>query len=270
MSRSEQWQVTLEAAELYERYPARYILGPWVRLLVGAAGLAAGDRVLDVACGTGIVTRIAAQRVDPGGRVVGIDLNPGMIAVAQSLPAPVGASIEWIERSALDLQFPDASFDVVLCQQGLQFFPDRLVALREMRRVLHQGGRMALSVWTGIGPYHGAVGEVLARLVGDAASIKFCSSRQVPTKEELQLLATQAGFSDVEVRVSRLDIHLPAPDEFILNHLSGTPVAPKIAAANPEVRQKIATSVKEQLRRYTDADGVTYPEETHVLTGRAQ
>ena len=83
MSRPEQWQVTPEAAELYERYPARYILGPWVRLLVGAAGLAAGDRVLDVACGTGIVTRIAAQRVDPGGRVVGIDLNPGMIAVAQ-------------------------------------------------------------------------------------------------------------------------------------------------------------------------------------------
>ena len=75
-----------------------------------------------------LVTRIAAQRVGAAGRVVGVDLNPGMIAVARSLPAPAGAPIEWLERSALDLQLPDASFDAVLCQQGLQFFPDKLKA----------------------------------------------------------------------------------------------------------------------------------------------
>src|SRR5947207_6029073 len=97
------------------------------------------------------------------GRVVGIDLNPGMIAVARSLPAPTGAPVEWFERSALDLRLPDAGFEAVLCQQGLQFFPDKLVALREMRRVLYHGGRLALSVWTGVGPYHSAVGEVLTR-----------------------------------------------------------------------------------------------------------
>jgi SAM-dependent methyltransferase len=153
MSEHEQWQVTAEAAELYERYPARYILGPWAPLLVDAAALARGERVLDVACGTGLVARIAAQRVGPAGRVVGVDLNPGMIAVARSLPAPIATPIEWLERSALDLRLPDASFDAVLCQQGLQFFPDKLVALGQMRRVLVHGGRLALSVWTGIGPY---------------------------------------------------------------------------------------------------------------------
>jgi SAM-dependent methyltransferase len=266
----EPWQVTAEAAELYERYPARYILGPWAPLLVDAARLAAGERALDVACGTGVVARIAAQRVGPGGRVVGVDLNPGMIAVAASLPALVGAPIEWLERSAVDLQLPDASFDVVLCQQGLQFFPDKLVALREMRRVLDHGGRLALSVWTGIGPYHVAVGDVLARFVGNAAATKFCSSRQVPTRDELYRLATDAGFSDVEVHVSRLDIHLPRLDQFVLDHLRGTPVAPMIAAAGPEVRKKIGASAMEQLRRYADGDGATYPEETHVMTGRVQ
>jgi SAM-dependent methyltransferase len=122
MNTQEQWQLTLKAAELYEHYPARYILGPWAPLLVDAARVAAGERVLDVACGTGVVARAAAKRVGATGRVVGVDLNLGMIAVARSLPATNDGPIEWFERSALDLRFENASFDVVLCQQGLQFF----------------------------------------------------------------------------------------------------------------------------------------------------
>ena len=265
-----QWQLSAEAAELYERYVARYILGPWAPLLVDAAGLAAGECALDVACGTGVVARIAAQRVGPGGRVVGLDLNPGMIAVARSLPAPVGAPIEWLERSAVDLLLPDASFDVVLCQQGLQFFPDKLVALREMRRVLVHGGRLALSVWNSTGVYNAAVGEALARFVGEVAAIKFCASRQVPSREELQRFITEAGFSEVEVRVSRMDIHLPHLDKFILDHLAGTPVAPFIAAARPDTRKTMAANITEQLQQYADGDGVTYPEETHVVTARTR
>ena len=88
MNKHQPWHLTAEAAELYERYVARYILGPWAPLLVDAACLAAGERVLDVACGTGVVTRAAAKRVGPAGQVVGVDLNPGMIRVARSLPAP--------------------------------------------------------------------------------------------------------------------------------------------------------------------------------------
>lgn len=266
MTTHEQWQLTLEAAELYEHCPARYILGPWAPLLVDAANLALDERVLDVACGTGVVTRIAAKRVGPTGRVVGVDLNPGMIAVAQSLPAPAGARIEWLERSALDLRLEDASFDVVLCQQGLQFFPDKVVALREMHRVLNHGGRLALSVWNSTGLYNNAVGDALARLVGNEVAVRFNASRQVPTAEDLRSLATEAGFSAVDVRVSRIDVHLPRLDKFVLDHLAATPVASAIAAADPEARKKIGASVMEQLRRYTDGDGVTYPEETHVLT----
>src|SRR5262249_55507945 len=192
---------------------------------------------------------------------------PGMIRVARSLPAPIGAPVEWLERSALDLRLGDASFDVVLCQQGLQFFPDRALALREMRRVLDHSGRLALSVWKGVGAYREAVGDSLARLISAESASRFCASRQVPTEEDLRL-ATRAGFSDVQVRVDRIDIHLPRLDEFTLNHLAGTPAADGLAGATPEAREKLAASVLKQLQRYADGDGVTYPEEAQVLTAR--
>jgi len=127
--------------------------------LVDAAHLAGGERVLDLACGTGVVTRIAAQRVGPQGRVTGVDLNTGMISVARSLPAPDGGPVEWLEGSALAIPLPDASVNVVLCQQGLQFFLDKALALLEMRRVLDRGGRLALSVWSSTGVYNSAVGK---------------------------------------------------------------------------------------------------------------
>ena len=95
---------------------------------------------------------------------------------------------------------------MVLCQQGLQFFPDKAAALREMRRVLSHGGRLALSVWTSAGLYNSAVGEALAQFVGNETAVRFCASRQAPTKEELQRLPTEAGFSAVDVRVSRINV----------------------------------------------------------------
>ena len=268
MAKNGQWQLSAEAAELYERYVARYILGPWAPLLVDVAHVGVGERVLDVACGTGVVARAAAERVGSAGRVIGVDLNSGMIAIARSLPTPIGASIEWVERSALDLRLQDATMDVVLCQQGLQFFPDKALAMREMRRVLARGGRLALSVWNGVGLYNSAVGEALIRFVSDAAALQFCASRQVPTKEELRRLATEAGFSAVDVRVSRINVHLPRLHKFTLDHLSATPLAPLIAATEPAAREKIGASVMKELQHYADGEGVTYPEETHVLTAR--
>jgi len=270
MAKDEQWHMSAEAAELYERIPARYILGPWAPLLVSAAAVTSGDRVLDVACGTGVVTRIAAQRAGPKGRAVGVDLNPGMIAVAKSLPAPDGAAVEWLERNALDLQLKDASFDVVLCQQGVQFFPDKLVALKEMRRVLVDGGRLAFSVWNNTGLYNIAVGEALAAFVDSDTADRFCASRKAPGRDELLRLTTEAGFSAVEISVSRIEVHLPSLDEFVLDHLSATPVAAAVSAADAGARKRVGEHVKQQLQRYAESDGVTYPEETHVVTARVQ
>jgi hypothetical protein len=139
-----------------------------------------------------------------------------------------------------------------------------------MRRVLDRGGSLALSVWKGVGAYHQAVGDALARFISAEAAARFCASRQVPTKEDLQRLATEGSFANVEVRIDRIDIHLPRIAEFTLEHLAGSPVAQSIAAAPPDARAKVAASVTKQLQHYADGDGVTYPEETQVLTARVQ
>ena len=268
MSKHEQWHLSPDAAERYQQVVVRYILGPWAPLLVDAAGLSARERVLDLACGTGVVARAAAERVGSDGHVVGIDLNPGMIAVARRLPVAIGATVQWIECSALDLRLTDASFDVVLCQQGLQFFPDKPLAMREMRRVLARGGRIALSVWNSTGCYNCAVREALAKFVSDDVAVRFCASRQAPGKEELKCLATDAGFAAVEVQVKTLVVHLPRPEKFALDHLAATPVATNLAAVGSEVCEQIGAAVRKQLRSYWDGDGVTFPEETYFVTAR--
>jgi SAM-dependent methyltransferase len=161
MPQPEQWQLHGNAAELYERYVVPYFLGPWAPGLVELAALQQGERVLDLACGTGVVARLAAPHVGATGHVTGLDLNAGMLAVARALPPPSGASITWVEGSAIAMDLPDASFDVIISQQGFQFFPDQPAALREMHRVLVPGGRVLLSVRKSAGPYNIAVGEAL-------------------------------------------------------------------------------------------------------------
>ncbi|MER8800707.1 methyltransferase domain-containing protein [Mesorhizobium sp. M0998] len=124
MAQQEQWQLEGSAADLYERYLVPAITALWAADLMDRAAPQSGERILDVACGTGVVARSAAERMGSG-QVVGLDINTGMLAVARSLPRGAGARIDWHEGSALEMPFPDSAFDLVLCQLGLQFFPDR-------------------------------------------------------------------------------------------------------------------------------------------------
>jgi SAM-dependent methyltransferase len=266
---SGQWQLEGSAAEIYERTAARYILGPWAQGLVDLAGIGAGEHVLDLACGTGAVARVAAERVGSAGSVTGLDLNAGMIAVARSLPPPRGATIAWVERSAQDTGLPDASFDAVLCQQGLQFFPDKPEALREARRVLVPGGRIAMSVWRTTGVYNAAVGRALARHVGSDASARFCASRKVPEDRELIGFAAAAGLREAELHLRERTVRLPSVERFVLSHLAGTPVAAELRAAGDTARAALAREVAQELFAYRAGDGVAFPEEITVITARA-
>jgi ubiquinone/menaquinone biosynthesis C-methylase UbiE len=137
-----------------------------------------GERALDVACGTGSVARHVAPLVGAAGQVVGLDISPAMLAVARALPASAGAPIAWQEGNAIRLDLPDDAFELVLCQQGLQFFPDRAAALREMRRVLTAGGRVAISVWQALQrhPVYAALFHATARHLGttiDTVDVSF-------------------------------------------------------------------------------------------------
>jgi ubiquinone/menaquinone biosynthesis C-methylase UbiE len=268
MSRHEQWQIEGNAADLYERYAARHILGPWAPGLIEAAAVRKGDRVLDLACGTGVVARLAAARVGETGQVTGLDLNAGMLATARSLPLPPGAPVEWVQASALDTQLPDRSFDVVLCQQGVQFFPDRLAALREVSRVLAPDGRIAISVWRATGIYNSAVGDALSRYLGGEIAARFCASRRAPSGDDLVATAVQAGFHSVKVQVQSLLVRLPSPEAFVPGHLAATPVAADFRATDDAARAAVSRHVAQALAMHNDGDGIAFPEEINVMTAR--
>ena len=159
------------AAELFQRYIVPRITSLWGKDLVDRACVRVGESVLDVACGTGVVTRLAAQR-SGNGRVVGLDLNADMLRVARGVAPVDGVSIEWCEGSALALPFEEGAFNIVLCQLGLQFFPDKSLALHEMARVLSFGGQALLSVFTSIErtPVAYVFANALDRHLGEGAS----------------------------------------------------------------------------------------------------
>ena len=264
MSEASGFQVSGNAAELYERYAVPYVLAPWAPELVELAALQRGDRVLDLACGTGVVARLAAPQVGATGQVIGMDLNAGMIAVARTLPAPAGRPIMWVEGSAMAIELPDASVDVILCQQGLQFFPEKLVALREMHRVLVSGGRVLLSVWKSAGPYNIAVAEALERHVDAETAKKYRASRMVPNAEDLRQWLVEAGFREVRIRPSAMTIRFPAIETFVLRHLSSSPVAGAVAALSDAQRVVLAKQVRAALHSFADGDGVAVPDETNI------
>ena len=270
MSEQSGYQVNRNAADLYEQYAVPYVMGPWAPELIELAALSSGERVLDLACGTGLLARLAAPRVGTTGQVTGLDFNAGMLAVARSLPAPSGAAITWMEGSAVAMNLSDASFDVILCQQGLQFFPDKLVALREMHRVLVPAGRVLLSVWKLAGPYNVAVGEALERQAGAEAASKYRASRIVPDADALRRVLAEARFREAHIRPSMMMIRLPQIEGFVLSHLSASPVASAVAALSIEKRAALATQVKEALQPYADGDDVVVPDETNIAIAHTQ
>jgi ubiquinone/menaquinone biosynthesis C-methylase UbiE len=136
------------APQLYERYTVPNLARPQTELMFAHVALQAGDRVLDAACGTGIVTRVAVQRWGNLGHIVGVDLNPGMLNVARANTPATSIPLAWLQGDVCALPFAHGSFDVVLCNQGLQYAQDTLAALREIHRVLMPEGRLAFTVWS--------------------------------------------------------------------------------------------------------------------------
>jgi ubiquinone/menaquinone biosynthesis C-methylase UbiE len=262
MPQHEQFELRGNAAELYERYAVPYILGPWAPGLIEAAALRPGERVLDLACGTGVVTRLAAEKVGPTGHVTGLDLNAGMLAVARSLPP--GATIQWVLGSAVAMSLPDATFDAVVCQQGIQFFPDQPAALREMHRVLVPGGRVCISVWKSAGQYNIAVGDALEQHVDAATANRYRASMIVPQAEALRQMLADTGFRDVQIRVSKMTLRFPPMETFVLCHLAGNPVAEAVAALSEEKRTALAKQVSRALQPYAEGEGTAVPYEIHI------
>ncbi|MGH2550465.1 MAG: methyltransferase domain-containing protein, partial [Thermomicrobiales bacterium] len=238
--------------------------------LVEIAGIKPGDRVLDVACGTGVSTRVAAERAGVTGRVVGLDFSAAMLGIARELPPAAGADIEWIEANALSMPLPDASFNVAICQQGLQQIPDRVAALREIRRVLEPASRFVGCVW---GPLEGNPGmHALVQALGRHVSPAAADNRRAPfalsDSENLRGLLVEAGFRDVQIQTLTIIAGFTSSDDQVDGEFEATPLS-TVAGVTVEMRDAIRRDVRAAVARYTDGDQLNLPMEVHFALGQA-
>lgn len=230
-------------AETYERHFVPALFAPMTSLLVEAAALRPVERVLDLACGTGVVARRVAPLVSTSGQVTGFDLNPAMLAVAEAAAAADGLSIAWCQGTVEVLPFQGATFDLVLCQHGLQFVPDRARALREMRRVLVPGGRLVVAVWQGLDRHPGfaALHEIIQRHLGGPG---LGGPFALGNADELRGLLDQAGFADVAIDTGSFTARFPVPEQFVALQISAAAAAiPSITHLDADSRQRLTERV---------------------------
>jgi len=258
-------QSVASVAEVYERYMVPAAFSLWAADLIALLSLQPGSRVLDVACGTGIVARTAVHHTGATGGIVGLDLHAGMLAVARK-QEPTGA---WVQGSATVLPFPTSAFDVVVCQQGVQFFPNRLSALREMHRVLRPGGRVALVVWGPLAhnPGHAALAQELAHHMGTAVAAVLYTSFSLGDAEAFSQLLEQAGFRDVVLSRSVKTLRFASPEAFVRVWVQGSVLGRAGVKVRDDVLKAMIREVTAALRPYINAEGLGVPIVAHLAVG---
>lgn len=254
------------APENYQRYFVPVIGGPFAEDLIVEAALRPGERVLDVACGTGVVARLSAEGVGPSGTVAALDLNPAMLSVARSVPS-TGAAIRWYETTAESIPLPDDAFDVVLCQLGLQFVADKSAALREMRRVLAPGGR-AFVTTPPPNAFFDVLDEAITRHVGSEAGafVRMVFSLKDPAI--IDRLFRDAGLADVSVRTYAKDLRLPEAREFLWQYVHSTPLTSMLASLDAARIAALEREVVDRWAQWSDADGMKYEQGMNVSKAR--
>lgn len=257
-------QAQVDAANAYEALFVPALFGQWARKVVDAAGITPGQRVLDVACGTGVLAREAAARAGSTGSVVGIDPGAGMTAVAKQL-AP---AIEWRQGVAESLPFPDESFDIVVSQFGLMFFADRGQALREMLRVLTDGGRLAVAVWDSLEnvPAYAAEVELVERLAGRQAADGLRAPFVLGDREDLATLFSEAGVSSVQITTHQGVADFPDIRTMVEADLRGWLPVMGVTLSEDQI-DRILREARTALGSYAGADGrAAFPLSAHVVT----
>ncbi len=245
------FQLAQQQATAYETFTRIFMDGS-AQLLTEGAQLRAGDVVLDLACGTGLVARHAIGLVSPNGRVVGADINEAMLEVARANTSVV----EWAQSPADDLPFDDDTFTHVICQQGLQFFPDLGEAMRETMRVLRPGGALIATVWAT--PGHNPYIENQLRLLTELdPSVTASVQRATPARADdfLRSAAQTAGFPDVEVTILEHNVDVADFETWFLAQTGGTPWGPSLAALSDAARHELASAMADAIRLYAMPDG---------------
>lgn len=252
-------------AENYENYFVPAIGAPVATDLIRVAALSLGERVLDVGCGTGVVTRLAAERTRT--RAAGLDPNPGMLAVARSI-TPAEMSIDWHEAGAETIPLPDEAFDVVLCQMALQFVPDKASAVREMYRVLAPDGRLALNTPGEMAELFSIMEGALARHLSAEAAGFFRAVFSLSDPGEVQALLKAGGFRETAVQTTTVPLRLPPPGEFLWQYLHSTPLAETLHQMDDGRLAALERDVLDHARDLIEDGGVPVRQDIVVATAR--
>ena len=254
--------------EIYERVLVEPLFRPFAEALVDRLSPAQGDSLIDVACGTGIVARIARKRLGPAAQVVAVDVAPPMLAVART----VDTSIDWREGNATALPVPEGeSFSLLACHQGLQFFPDKPSAAREMRRVLAPNGRAAIACWRSIQdiPASLELNEIAERHVGPIVD----SRHSFGSADGLRTLLTDSGFHNVNVETFSHDVRFPDGTLFAtLNAMAVIGMTERGKTLNAGERGELAGQIAAEshavIARYTKNGEFVMPLSTNIATAR--
>lgn len=255
-------QLSQSAADVYEEFFVPALFQKWAEIISDTAKLAEGDHVLDIACGTGALSRAVLEKVRPDGRVTGLDLSEGMLATAKRVE-PV---ISWQQGAAESLPFDDASFDAVVSQFGLMFFSDRAKGLAEMWRVLKEGGPLTVAVWDSLEntPGYAAAADLLQRLFGDEVANEIRGPYSLGNIEELRQLFDDAGIRPVDIQTRSAMTYYPSIEDWMHLDVKGWTIGDMITDAQYEL---LVEEAKKDLARFVQDDGqAAFPSPAHIVT----
>lgn len=255
--------------QMYERWLVGPLFRPWAEIALAEVGLTPGDRVLDVACGTGILARVAMERLGRGGHVVGIDVSPDMLAVARA-EAP---DIDWREGNAASLPLAEGEqFDIVACQQGLQFFPDKAAAAFEMRRATASGGRLAVATWRSDEevPFYYELRRIAERHLGSISDARYGFGDAV----RLESLFGEASFHDITARILSRTIRFEEGAAFVrMNTMALVGMSEAGKAMSDEERKRVVEVIVGEsmpaLQGYSEGPALTFEVKTNLVTATA-
>lgn len=259
-------QAQIDAGNAYEALFVPALFAQWAPKVADAAQIGPDQRVLDVACGTGILAREVSSRIGSSGRITGIDPSPGMVAVAKQL-AP---SIEWREGVAESLPFPDRSFDAVVSQFGLMFFTDRRQAVREMLRVLTPGGRLAVAVWDSLDniPAYASEVALLEQTSGREAADALRAPFVLGNRKELATLFSEAGVASAQITTLHGTARFPSIRTMVEADLRGWLPVVGVILTEDQIGH-ILQEAEQALSPYATADGqATFDLSAHLVTAK--
>jgi SAM-dependent methyltransferase len=271
---------TPNPAQAYQSYFGPAIFEPLAERMLAVAAPAAGEHVIDVACGTGIVTRRAAAHAGPGGRVVGVDISPAMIETARAIePDDDGsAPIDYREGDGTALREPSGAYDLAYCHQGLQFFPDRPAGAGELRRVVRAGGRAVVAVWQGIDrhPLYAALADAeephLAALGVSLSRQELIAPFSLGGAGELRDLLHEAGFADVQVVTESIEARFADADRFVERleyaYAAVVPAFAQDPAAFQAYLERIVADTRDVVAEYRAGDEVVVPMHANIAVAR--